>query len=946
MLYMNDRQGVHALCIGLLIALTVGHLPIAAQTVVPCGQGSYASEPPAEEGDGPRAMLARKIYVTGDATNRPVPTNDWWTDLLISPFVGDLWAYPLVVSADEQGVNVFWPQTFKDDGSGMEKGPALRIRGLVEPAQQTNDLLLSHFDGVDYRPWLVTGEAFGKKPAAGSGTGQMEVKGFLGAGLVNSYANGGDGKTGRLTSPRFPIRKAYLHFLIGGGNHPGTTGVNLVMDGKVVMSATGDNSEDLKWVSWDVRHWQGKTAMLEIVDDDSGGWGHVLADQFIASDDMSPEGKFDTRFRAEDARALAWGDWTVTFRLAAKANDRFMDVTVGRGLPAVWIQLQGLNPVIPDMDDAVLFDAKGQTIRTPFTGDHVGIEVDGRRYGIYGPAAMQMEQRPTGLHFTFSDPDSYLVVCPLLDRLSLQPTHTTAYARPVDSRMTCFFEPEHGRVRTVWDIETKPLRGTETRVVQGWLPHHVRGTVHHLLLDGPVFDTPRGKLRCTTGHSAEISYPWTGVLPLLPPASPGKETPAFDVERMRSMLARYSEKNEYGGDTYWGGKDLVVLAHYLGMARQLNDPSQSALQETLTRALTDWFTYTPGESEHYFARYENWGALIGFNESYWSHQFTDNHFHYGYFTTAAALLGMADRTFLTDFGPMVRRVAKQYANWERDDPDFPYLRTFDIWGGHSWAGGFGSPGGNNQESSSEAMQSWGGLFLLGLMMGDKGMLDTGAMGYAIEANATREYWFNEHGDNWPSRYTHPVVGILFGGGQAYATYFSGDPAWIHGIQWLPISPFLTYLIRDPAFAAAQLKRMLADRKIKEGSDDVTTMGSSLGNVVLGYGALADPEWTVNQFETLWNAQRPVVTDNYTGGISYYMSHAMRRLGHVDWASWTDAPASTVFRNPQTGIRRYVVYNPETVSRKVIVYEQNQPAGHLMVPPHTLLDTEHVETEQR
>jgi len=943
---MSVRHGIGMSVFGFSLLSTVCHLPIAAQTVVHCGKGSYASEPPAVEGDGPCAMLSREIYVMGEATNRPVPTNDWWTDVLISRFAGDLWAYPLVVSADEQGVNVFWPQTFKDDGGGMEKGPALRVRGLVEPAKQTNDLLLSHFDGVDYRPWVVTGEAFGQKPAAGSGTGQMVVKGFLGTGLVNSYANGGDGKTGRLTSPRFPLRKAYLHFLIGGGNHPGTTCVNLVIDGNVVLSATGSNSEDLKWVSWDVRSFRGQTAVLEIVDDDSGGWGHVLADQFIASDDEMPEGKFDTRFRAADARAITWGDWTVTFRLAtAAAPTRFMDVTIGRGLPAVWMQFQGLNPFIPDTEDAVLFDDQERAIQGPFTGDHFGIEVVGRRYGVYGPAGMNIERRPTGIHFTMSEPDSYLVICPLPDRLSLKQRYTTAYARPVDSRMRWFFEPQQGRVRTVWNIETKPLRGSETRVVQGWLSHHVRGTAHQLSLDGPVFDTPRGKLRCTTGNAAEISYPWTGVLPLLPPAVAGKETPSFDVGRMRTMLARYSEKNEYGGDTYWGGKDLVVLGQYLGMARQLNDPSQKALQQTLTRALTDWFTYTPGEPEHYFARYENWGALIGFNESYWSHQFTDNHFHYGYFTTAAALLGMADRTFLTDYGPMVRLVAKQYANWERDDPDYPYLRTFDIWGGHSWAGGFGSPGGNNQESSSEAMQSWGGLFLLGLMLGDKGMMDAGAMGYAIEANATREYWFNEHGDNWPPGYAHPVVGILFGGGQAYATYFSGDPAWIHGIQWLPISPFLTYLIRDPAFAAAQLKRMLADRKAKEGSDDVGTMGSSLGNVVLGYGALVDPEWTVIQFESLWDTQSPVVTDNYTGGISYYLGHAMRRLGQVDWDTWTDIPSSTVFRNPRTGEVRYVIYNPEPVARKAVIYKENRPVGHVMVPPATLLDTGQMETER-
>jgi len=115
------------------------------------------------------------------------------------------------------------------------------------------------------------------------------------------------------------------------------------------------------------------------------------------------------------------------------------------------------------------------------------------------------------------------------------------------------------------------------------------------------------------------------------------------------------------------------------------------------------------------ARYPNWPALVGFDSSYGSEQFNDHHFHYGYFTFASALLGMYDPTFLntTNYGAIAKLVAKEYANWDRTDQNFPFLRTFDIWAGHSDAGGFSSPGGNNQESSSEAMQSWGGLFLLG-----------------------------------------------------------------------------------------------------------------------------------------------------------------------------------------------------------------------------------------
>ena len=46
---------------------------------------------------------------------------------------------------------------------------------------------------------------------------------------------------------------------------------------------------------------------------------------------------------------------------------------------------------------------------------------------------------------------------------------------------------------------------------------------------------------------------------------------------------------------------------------------------------------------------------------------------------------------------MLRLLAKDYAHWKRDDPLFPFLRTFDPWAGHSFAGGMVDGNGNGQE---------------------------------------------------------------------------------------------------------------------------------------------------------------------------------------------------------------------------------------------------------
>ena len=93
---------------------------------------------------------------------------------------------------------------------------------------------------------------------------------------------------------RVTIRQPYISFLIGGGNHPGGTCINLVVDGKTVATQTGENSDTMRRAEWRVAEFVGKKARIEIVDNVSGGWGHIEIDQIEFADQPRGSPRFTT----------------------------------------------------------------------------------------------------------------------------------------------------------------------------------------------------------------------------------------------------------------------------------------------------------------------------------------------------------------------------------------------------------------------------------------------------------------------------------------------------------------------------------------------------------------------------------------------------------------------------------------------------------------------------
>jgi len=165
----------------------------------------------------------------------------------------------------------------------VKRNGMMMIAGSAKPVEAPQEkrppIVFEDFEHEGYAPWTVEGEAFGDGPAHGTLANQQDVSGFAGKGFVNTYLGGDDRLTGKLTSPAFKVERNYISFLIGGGELQEKTCINLLIDDKVALTAVGKKEEKLIWHNWNVAGLIGKEARIEIVDQETGPWGHINIDR-------------------------------------------------------------------------------------------------------------------------------------------------------------------------------------------------------------------------------------------------------------------------------------------------------------------------------------------------------------------------------------------------------------------------------------------------------------------------------------------------------------------------------------------------------------------------------------------------------------------------------------------------------------------------------------------
>lgn len=163
------------------------------------------------------------------------------------------------------------------------------------PVSTREDLLFEDWSSGTYKGWTATGTAFGEGPQE---TAKLpSYMGQVNAGttyIANTHQtrNGedvvkGDVHVGTLTSASFTISRRHINLRVGGGSHKDKTCINLLIDGRVVRSVTGRDSNAMQWQSISVGEYEGQKAVIQVVDQHSGGWGNISLGEVFLSDTPS-----------------------------------------------------------------------------------------------------------------------------------------------------------------------------------------------------------------------------------------------------------------------------------------------------------------------------------------------------------------------------------------------------------------------------------------------------------------------------------------------------------------------------------------------------------------------------------------------------------------------------------------------------------------------------------
>lgn len=576
---------------------------------------------------------------------------------------------------------------------------------------------------------------------------------------------------------------------------------------------------------------------------------------------------------AEAARVARYSDWSVTSRWTDGA--KVLEATFGHGLPFAYFKVTGGKAALTS-NGRPWYDKDGT----------LGVTVNGRSYGIFAPTGSTWGG--TGTVTSSLNGKDYLSVAVLPD----EKPETLAFFRKYAfsfikrTRVTWNYEESTARLVSTWAAETEAKEGTETGTLFALFRHQWLDAASPLTQYS--YKSVRGEMKVAAGPFFVTAMQFNGILPAMPQVG-------IDLPALKSLVSGFNG-DVGGGDSYGSGKSMGRLAAMAPIADLAGDAAKrDALVANLKKGLESWLT-AGGNQQLWYNK--TWSTLVGYPASYNSDtRLSDHHFHYGYFLMGAAVIAQFDPAWAKKdkWGGMVEMLIREVNSWDDNDPMFGRFRYFDAYEGHGWADGMGFDRGNNQESSSEAMNCDAGIIQWGIHTGNKTIRDLGIFMYVNEARAVEQYWFDVDGAVFPPAFDHNSTGMVWSNGDAYGTWFSGNVGAIHGINILPIAAGSLYLGRRPDHVL---------KNFAEGNQ------GQWADLFVQYLAFADADQAAAKYG---NGLNPEGGDSKPHAT--YQIESLQAAGRLNVEIGASVPSFAVFDKGAT--RTYTAYNASDAAATVI-----------------------------
>ena len=633
-----------------------------------------------------------------------------------------------------------------------------------------------------------------------------------------------------------------------------------------------------------------------------------------------------------DAFLKDYSDGSVTVQWMA-AGQPVMEATFVHGSPYVYFKAYQGDLVIrtlrTDGPEKGTYYAQGNSLG-------VWTDVAGNRnnFLITGEGTTQFSNAG-GNAITVSNATGELTLAYLPDAGGSVPSNTVAAlfasrARAVVQQVDIGYSVDRSNNTVTVNHAYRDAGGALVETLAGMHPLHWKNSSQPTT--GYQVRSARGIIKYTQASQYSYSLPFVGVLPYLP-SSVGN----FDQATLENLVTEFVSSDpttwNTATDTYWAGKNYGKVAELAAIARSIGMTTEAnQLVAWLKAELSDWFAAdTNGtlDTVKYFVYDDDWNTILGLQEAYGSHQqLNDHHFHYGYFVRAAAEVCRVDASWCgsDQYGPMVELLIRDYAA-AKDDPMFPYLRNFDPANGFSWASGVANFAlGNNNESTSEAANSYGAIILYGLITGNDALVERGMYLHASTTSAYWEYWNNidrfrgaaPDYDNFPAGYNKITTSIIWGHGGVFATWFSPAVAHILGIQGLPSNALNLHIGQHPDY--------LVDYVTLGLSQSANGRPSGLPNdqwrdLWWNIWAMTDADAAIADYNSVGSAYQPEAGE--TKAHTYHWLHTFSALGHLKTGAGvvtSDNPTALAFEN--NGVTTYVMYN-FSGQDQAVSYSDNQ-----------------------